>query len=100
MIRRVTISKRGSLMRKTLLAMAFVAAGVLSTAVPATASTSHHGPKGNPNSLSANAIDGLTFIYGDVNQFATADGTSATITVAQPNLDTPDFHSLAEMAVQ
>ncbi|TCO54879.1 neprosin family prolyl endopeptidase [Actinocrispum wychmicini] len=87
-------------MRKTLLAMAFVAAGVLVTAVPAAASTGHYGPKGNPNLVHANGIDALTFIYGYAAQSATADGSSATMTVAQPTLAAADFHSLAEIAAE
>ena len=91
-------------MRKALLAMAFVAAAALVTATPAMASaqaTGLYGPKGNPSGAAAStrAISALTYLYGGTYQFATADGTSAFMTVARPTLATGDFHSLGETAV-
>ncbi|OLB82546.1 MAG: hypothetical protein AUI14_00430 [Actinobacteria bacterium 13_2_20CM_2_71_6] len=42
----------------------------------------------------------LTYLYAYSYQYATAAGSSANVTIAKPFLDTADFHTLAEIAVQ
>jgi hypothetical protein len=60
-------------------------------------------PKGSPPLPGAqpqSSVNALTYLYGNSYQYATADGSYAYYTVAQPFLASGDFHSLAEMAAQ
>jgi len=109
-------------MRTVLSVVGLVAAVTLTTAAPAMAAAPTaraapaatpapvglHAPKGFPPSrhpsaggpTAAAAAPPTSFYYADTAQFATADGTFASITVQQPVLGVQDFHSNAEIAAQ